>query len=453
MSDQARDESLWILALAILAVIAPVVLGVVVLTGMHDTDVHLSDAARTGHRLDHGQVDDRLTSDLIALQQDETALFQRQVDYGGLTSHDPHYDVGRVEADLAVASGPVGDSARARTDLTTIADELPPYTEVEATAVTDNQQGKPVGAAYLRAGFGYLKQQILPKAADIREIEQNRLRADTGQADGFPWLLVTTVVVVLGCLVLTHEVLASRTHRRFNAGVLIAGALILLLGAGAIATNLASGHDVETRVRSQTDAAVRLTKVRDDADRAELDDELTLADHDEDCTTSPRPPFTALCDNEQDAQGVLKTGGPLVRDLEAVRSLLPASAQTAPQRWYTAEGELPILQNLSELANKPSGGKPPLRYGSSQKLSVLDPYTDPSKAPSTSAYFASVNKPTMQATKLAWSRYTAAVRDARGGLGTLAWAGLFLGLAAGLAAGLGCRPRVVEYWSRGEDAA
>lgn len=443
------------LALGVVAVIAPVVLGAVVLVGTHGTDLRLSDAGQTGYRLSSGQVDDLLTADLIRLQQDETTLFQSQVDYGQLAHRDPRADQRQIEVDLATASGRADGSSRERTDLTTIADELPVYMDLGATALADNQQGLPVGTAYLREASSYLRQQMLPKAADVRGIEQSRLRADIGQAAGFPWWRVLVFVTALGCLLFAHEQLARRTHRRLNAGLLVAGAVVLALGAGAITTTLLSRHQVVTDLRSRANSAVGLTKVRDDIDRVDLDDELTASDHDEDCQTTPTAPFIVSCANESDALAVLGERGPLATDLAEVRPLLPAGVRTDRERWLTAELVLPTLENLSKqaAASTSKSTQHPPRYDDGFVNRSLGPYTDAATTPSTEKLFVSLRAPVLDASRHEWSRYAAGVRDARAGLDVLAWVGLALGLAAGLAAGLGRRPRVTEYWSRGERAA
>jgi hypothetical protein len=253
-----------------------------------------------------------------------------------------------------------------------------------------------------------------------------------------------------------HEVLAHRTHRRLNLGLLVAGALVVALGAASISVTILSGRQVATEATPHASAAIDLTTVQDDIDHVELDDELTLSDRDEDCltATTARSGYPVVCANEQDALTYLSKPTLLAGHLDAVRRQLGPTAQSTRVHWRAAEHKLPTLQNLADQAAKQAAGRSgEPRYDPGFVKNLLKPYTDPATAPSTKGYFDTLYTSVHQATRHEWSDYATGVRDARALLGALAYAGLVLGVAGGVAAGLGCRPRIAEYWSRGGSAA
>ncbi len=153
------DED-WTLVLTGVAVMV-IIVGLAVLTAWtaHQRDAALQDARAAAHRLDIGGLDDRLYQDLIATQQDEVTLFQDRINVGqARAGHDPRTDLDRVESDLTALNGQFRDSPRVQRDITLISREMSRYTGLEAAAQADNQQGLPVGAAYLREASHYLHQ-------------------------------------------------------------------------------------------------------------------------------------------------------------------------------------------------------------------------------------------------------------------------------------------------------
>lgn len=472
-----RPDEDWELALVgALAVVIAVGLGLVVLASAHGRDARLADAAATEQRLASGGIDDTLTISLIRLQRDEVTLFQAYVDAAAQESppgDDPNAAVQRVQGVLADAAGQLADSAQARHDLTLITDELAYYQPLVATAFADNQQGLPVGAAYLRDASGYLRQQMLKSADDIRALDQTRLKADDADAAGVPVGLLVAVVLAEAGLLAAQVVLARRTHRRFNPGLLSAAIMVTVLAAWSTTAVLASRNQVATGAIPHATAATDLVGVQDDVTLANLDDQLSQVDHGEDCTAKTnlvsvdgktKYDYSISCIYENDAlQYLADSTGTVPTDLAkatadtpdaAVRNALAAARRTAA-RWLIDERLLPTLENLA--TNPERAQTAYVRYSGPYLNTLLPGYTDAHAADLLYQAVGSdsngLKKAVADATGSEWNGYTAEAADAGGALNGLVTGGLLLGLLAGVAAGAGVGLRVAEYWSAGGSAA
>ncbi len=466
------DEDWELVLLGALAVLVAMGLGLLVLASAHGRDASLADAAAAEQRLASGGVDDMLTTDLIALQRDEVTLFQAYVDSAAQESppgDDPNAAVQRVQQVLADAVGQLGGSAQALDDLILITNELAYYQPLVATALADNQQGLPVGAAYLRDASGYLRYQMLAASGDIRAADQQRLKADDADAAGVPVGLLIAAALAVAYLLAAQVALARRTRRRLNPGLLSAAIMVAVLAAWSVTSVLASRNQVATGAIPHATAATDLVRVQDDATLAGLDDQLGQVDHGEDCTAQTNAAtvngkaefnYPTTCIYEKDALGYLAAStGTLPTDLAratadtpdpAVRDALAVPRCTAAQ-WLTDEQKLPTLENLAANPVRAQTAYP--RYSGAYLNSLLPGYTDTRTADS---LYQAVNSDSTclksavaNATGREWSGYTADAAGAGDTLGGLATGGLLLGLLAGVAAGAGVGLRVAEYWSAG----
>ena len=79
------------------------------------------------------------------------------------------YQQGTTEAadDIAQAARDTGTGGAGGLAVRTLAEQLPVYTGLVQTAVADNRQGFPVGAAYLRSASQLLHTEMLPAAAQL----------------------------------------------------------------------------------------------------------------------------------------------------------------------------------------------------------------------------------------------------------------------------------------------
>lgn len=136
----------------------------------------------------------------------------------------------RYEADIAQAQAALSVATASSPDLTaTLAAQLPVYTGLIETARTNNRQGFPVGAAYLREASGLMRTQLLPAAQELYQAETTRVAAAQDEAR-FPVAeFLVALAFVIG-LVLTQRYLTRRTNRLLNVGLLVAtGAAVLSL--------------------------------------------------------------------------------------------------------------------------------------------------------------------------------------------------------------------------------
>ncbi|SFR27489.1 hypothetical protein SAMN04488564_11174 [Lentzea waywayandensis] len=128
----------------------------------------------------------------------------------------------RYEKDIAQAQAALSVATASSPDLTaTLAAQLPVYTGLIETARTNNRQGFPVGAAYLREASGLMRTQLLPAAQELYRAETDRVSRAQDEAD-FPWGSVGVALAFVIALVLTQRYLTRRTNRLLNVGLLVA---------------------------------------------------------------------------------------------------------------------------------------------------------------------------------------------------------------------------------------
>ncbi|MGW4211147.1 hypothetical protein ACWEIJ_24365 [Lentzea sp. NPDC004789] len=142
----------------------------------------------------------------------------------------------RYEADIAQAQAALSVATASSPDLTaTLAAQLPVYTGLIETARTNNRQGFPVGAAYLREASGLMRTQLLPSAQELYRAETDRVARAQDEAN-FPWGSVTVALAFVVALVLTQVYLTRRTNRLLNIGLLVAtaAAVVSLLWATTV---------------------------------------------------------------------------------------------------------------------------------------------------------------------------------------------------------------------------
>ena len=103
-------------------------------------------------------------------------------------------------------------------------------------ARSNNRQGLPVGAAYLRTASQDLRGRGMVVVDAV--IDANATRAETALADQHPLWIALPGLITIGLLVAGNQWIARRFHRRINPGVAAAAALVL--GAGLVATGLSA---------------------------------------------------------------------------------------------------------------------------------------------------------------------------------------------------------------------
>jgi hypothetical protein len=158
----------------------------------------------------------------------------------------------RYEADIAQAQAALSVATASSPDLTaTLAAQLPVYTGLIETARSNNRQGFPVGAAYLREASGLMRTQLLPAAQELYRAETDRVARAQDEA-GFPWGSVLVALAFVVALVLTQRYLTRRTNRLLNVGLLVAtGAAVVSLLWATTASVLVMNDVADSRTASE----------------------------------------------------------------------------------------------------------------------------------------------------------------------------------------------------------
>lgn len=158
----------------------------------------------------------------------------------------------RYEADIAQAQAALSVATATSPELTaTLAAQLPVYTGLIETARTNNRQGFPVGAAYLREASGLMRTQLLPAAQELYRAETDRVARAQDEAS-FPWGSVAVALAFVIALVLTQRYLTRKTNRLLNVGLLVAtGAAALSLLWMTTVSVLVMNDVADSRAASQ----------------------------------------------------------------------------------------------------------------------------------------------------------------------------------------------------------
>jgi hypothetical protein len=333
---------------------------------------------------------------------------------------------GRYRADIAQATEAMTIASRNATgdqglteELVVLASQIPVYTGLVETARTNNRQGYPLGAAYLREASGLMRHTLLPAAQRLYEAEKTRLAQAQANASHTPWTSVGLAGVMLLVLLVTQIALTRRTKRIFNVWLLVASFATLALGIWiAVATTTMAGHLGVARDRGSVQAQT-LAEARIAALQARADEALTLVargsgqDFEADYVTTIRHLDNLLAEASDAAPdtGMRDTIAKVRADLD---------------RWRTAHSQVRQLDDGGQypeavvLAIGPGAGDGPSLFAALEK--TLDAGID-------------------QRRTLFSDAAAVADRDLAGS--QLAVLGLTVALIFGAVAGL--RPRIAEY--------
>jgi hypothetical protein len=191
----------------------------------------------------------------------------------------------RYAGDLRAASGQLatlarqaGGSVQTRAAVQTLATQLPVYSGLVETARADNGQGFPVGAAYLRRASTLMREQVLPAAGRLYEVEALRLSGDyrSGVSAGTLLGVIAVVCAMLGLLAVIQVRLARLTRRIFNVPMALATVLVLALGVWMIAGLIGEQNALARAQRTGSDPVQVLSAARILALRAQGDESLAL---------------------------------------------------------------------------------------------------------------------------------------------------------------------------------
>jgi hypothetical protein len=175
-------------------------------------------------------------------------------------------DIDTAAAGLVQAAANSDPGSSAAATVTKLNRLLPEYKGLVEQARTYNRQGFPVGGAYLRYANEKMQEQMLPAAEDLYTKENQRLRADYGDATPYPWAAIGLGVLALAGLAWAQHRNYRRTNRVLNHGLVAATAT-----ATVVLLWLVVGHSVaRADLNDSYDHGVRSLNVLHDARIASL---------------------------------------------------------------------------------------------------------------------------------------------------------------------------------------
>lgn len=157
--------------------------------------------------------------------------------------------IGTAAAELVATSDGLPGDDLGRRLLTEIATKLPVYTGLVETARANNRVGNPVGTSYLAEASSLMQTDVLPAA---EALHTERAAAALAPQSGFgrpPWLALGLLVALIGALVATQIVMARRTRRTFNPGLLFTTAAMAALLAWMLVAGLVSAASAHRAIR------------------------------------------------------------------------------------------------------------------------------------------------------------------------------------------------------------
>ena len=252
-------------------------------------------------------------------------------------------DIAEAATSLEAATTTAGHAA-AQPDLATLSASLPVYAGEVETARADNRLGLPLGAAYLREASGLMRGTLLPAARGLYRQANVELAAQSSQATGLPFAVVALLVAIAVGVVLVRSQrwLSRRTHRRANAGLLLASAagvvsvLWLVVALTVARTELGSARahgSAPVEALAQADIA---------ALQAHADESLTLIDNSGD--DAFQSDFTAVTKRLGPGPGTLLAAASSAAN-GSPGAAGATAAQSAATAWYAAHRRLRALDD------------------------------------------------------------------------------------------------------------
>lgn len=310
--------------------------------------------------------------------------------------------------DLRVATGALtaltrgANTAGARSQVETIANQLPVYTAYVEAARANSRQGFPLGAAYLRQAAALMTTTMLPAAERLYAAEAFRLGDDyrTGTSTATLITLAVAIALALVPLLLAQRYVTRVSRRIFNLLMLIATVALAGVSVWAFVGMTSAQNDLATAQHKGSDSVEALSAANVLLSRAQGDLSLTLVNRGND-TTDPND-FKAV-------KRVLTTS-----------DLAPGLASGFASYWAAAER----VQQIE---------------GEGQLGDAID------QAPGVAAISQSLSSRLTDQIDAAQGRFAASASSAASSLDGLAIAIPLVAVLAAVLAVLGLRQRINEY--------
>ncbi|MFD4368545.1 hypothetical protein [Rhodococcus sp. NPDC058521] len=189
--------------------------------------------------------------------------------------------VGVASAELVyAAAGLADDDADSRRLLASISSDFTVYTGLVETARANNRAGHPVGAAYLTEASTLMQTGLLPMAQDLHARQETNVSDTQRDFSLPPWPAIVLLVVALIGLVIGQVLVARRTRRTFNLGLISASAALGLLLLWLLVAGLLSSMDVRRALSDGAEPLHELTTARILAQQARAEETLKLVRRD-----------------------------------------------------------------------------------------------------------------------------------------------------------------------------
>ncbi len=181
-------------------------------------------------------------------------------------------------AQLALIAARSRGSAGSSDAVARITQELPVYAGQVESARTSNRLDHPVGASYLRRASDSMRNSLLPAATGIYDEAARRLydAYDEGTSTRHRVALLAVGGTVLVLLVAAQVLVARRTRRVLNLGLLGATVIVAALGAWALVALDAQERELSRSQREGSDQLIVLSTARILALRSLSDENLHL---------------------------------------------------------------------------------------------------------------------------------------------------------------------------------
>ena len=187
-------------------------------------------------------------------------------------------DLSKATAELAAISQTSGERSEIEPSILVINQNLPTYTGLVDTARSNNRQGFPVGAAYLRQASETMRTTILPAVLSIYRAEAGKLGVayDSGRSQTGPLFLLVIAAALILFMIGVQFWLAGRTHRMLNLGWLAATMVtaVVAIAVGLVITSNTDG--LQSARKRGSDTTAELSAARILALRAQADESLAL---------------------------------------------------------------------------------------------------------------------------------------------------------------------------------
>jgi hypothetical protein len=195
-------------------------------------------------------------------------------------------DLKAASRQLAALARHAGNDADSRAAASRIATELPVYAGLVEAARTNNRQGFPIGAAYLRRASNSMRTRMLPAAERLYVAEATRANSDyrDGTANGGLVAAFVTGGIALALLLLAQVGLARFSNRRLNVPLVIAS-VALAIAIWGVAALVDEQNSLASAQRKGSDSVQLLSASRVLALRAQRDESLALIGRGSDTTS------------------------------------------------------------------------------------------------------------------------------------------------------------------------